>query len=115
MPECEDYIEFKDWKKLELRVGKIKGVKEHPKADKLYILLVDLGKDDQDRQVVAGLRGHYSEEELIGRKIIIFKNLKPVTLRGVESNGMVLAAVNDEDKVVLIGPEEDIEEGSKIE
>jgi len=110
---CEN-IKFDDWKKIDMRVGQIKAVKDHPKADKLYILLIDLGKEDQDRQVVAGLKGSYSEEELIGKKVIVFSNLEPAVLRGEESAGMILAAVKD-DKVVLIGPENDIELGAKVE
>ncbi len=114
MPDTMDYLEFEDWEKAQLRVGTIKAVKAHPDADKLYILLVDLGKDDQDRQIVAGLRNHYSEEELMDKQVVVIKNLKPVKLRGVESFGMLLAAVKD-DKVILVSPEREIGAGAKIQ
>ena len=77
---------------LDLRVGSIIGVKNHPDAERLYILLVDI-KREKELQLVAGLRKHYAKEELIGKKIIVFANLQSTTLRGIESFGMVLAAV----------------------
>lgn len=109
-----DNISFEYWKKLDLRVGRINGVKDHPNADKLYIILVDLGKGEHDLQIVSGLKDDYSKEELMGRNIVVLKNLESVTLRGIESNGMLLAAVF-KNKVVLIEPEKDIEVGSKVE
>lgn len=90
-------VHFND---LELRIGKIVGVKDHPNADKLYVLLVDIGIE-KELQLVAGLKNHYSKDELIGKKVVVFVNLKPVVLRGVESVGMVLAAV-DKEKVALL-------------
>ena len=105
---------FEDWKKLDLRIGKIGGVKDHPSADKLYILLVDLGKGEHDVQIVAGLKEDYNKDELIGKKIAVLRNLKPAVIRGVESQGMLLAAVFNEN-VVLIQPDKDIEIGAKVE
>jgi methionyl-tRNA synthetase len=81
---------------LNLKVAEIKEVKEHPKAEKLYIIKLNLGKQEPERQIVAGIRDHYSMEELKGKKIIIVTNLKPAVLRGVESNGMLLASGSDE-------------------
>lgn len=104
-------IEFEDWKKLDLRVGEIKSVKDHPSADKLLILEVDIG---ESRQLVAGIKGHYKKEELLGKKIIVFSNLNPTKLRGIESQGMLLAAVNN-GKVVLLTVDRDIDAGSKVE
>lgn len=104
-------VSFDEWKKLDLRIGEITDVEDHPNADKLYVLHVDLGKDE--RTLVAGLRGHYDKDELVGRKVVVFTNLKHAELRGVKSEGMILAAV-DGDEVVLLGPQEDIENGSKI-
>ncbi|MFH1174555.1 MAG: methionine--tRNA ligase [archaeon] len=75
---------------LDLRVAKILAVDNHPKADKLYVLQLDLGSEK--RQLVAGLRQHYAKEDLLGKNLIIVANLKPTTLRGVESQGMLLAA-----------------------
>jgi methionyl-tRNA synthetase len=78
------------FKKLDLRVGKILEVKEHPKADRLFIEKVDLG--DREVTIVSGLRKHYLAEELVGKKVVIVTNLKPAELRGVVSEGMLLAA-----------------------
>ncbi len=81
---------------LNLKVAEIKEVKEHPKAEKLLVLKLNLGKDEPERQIVAGIKGHYSVDELKGKKIIVVTNLKPAVLRGVESNGMLLASGSDE-------------------
>ncbi|MEM4336933.1 MAG: class I tRNA ligase family protein, partial [Candidatus Woesearchaeota archaeon] len=75
---------------VDLVVGKILSVEEHPNADRLYILEVDLG--NEKRQIVAGLKKYFKKEELIGHNIIVVANLKPAKLKGVESNGMLLAA-----------------------
>ena len=107
-------VPFKEWKKLDLRVGEITAVKEHPQAERLFILNVDLGTGEHDIQLVAGLKGYYGEDDLIGKKVIVIKNLEPSMIRGVESQGMLLAAVF-KDNVVLLQPERDIETGAKIE
>ncbi len=104
-------IEFKDWKELDIRIGEIKEVKDHPNADKLLILKVDVGKEIQ---LVAGIKNNYSKKELIGKKIVVFTNLEPAELRGVKSEGMLLAAVKDKE-VVLLVPEKDIANGARIE
>jgi methionyl-tRNA synthetase len=110
----EGKLSYDDFSKVELKVGLIKDAKPHPNADKLYVLTVDLG-EDKPRTIVAGLRNHYAPEHLKGKKAIFVANLAPVTLRGVESNGMILAAVNDDDShVVILTPEQDIPQGSKI-
>jgi len=110
---CGNKVSFEDFEKLDLRIGKIKSIKPHPNADKLYVLMVDLGKGEHDVQIVAGLRNYYKEEELIGKQIVIIRNLEPVVLRGIESQGMLLAA-EFKNKVVLISPEKEIETGAKI-
>ncbi len=104
-------IEFKDWQNLDLRVAEVLEVEDHPNADKLYVLKIKLG--DEERSIVAGVKQSYSKEELTGKKIIVFTNLKPAVLRGVKSEGMLLAA-SDGDKVVLLTPEKDINSGAKI-
>ncbi|MCK4552691.1 methionine--tRNA ligase subunit beta [Candidatus Pacearchaeota archaeon] len=109
----ENIINFEDWEKLDLRVGKILEVENIKGADKLFKLFVDIGSEK--RTVCAGLKAYYSKEELVGKKIILFVNLAPRKLRGIESQGMVLASVsNDESKVKLIKPDKDVEVGSKI-
>lgn len=109
-----DKISFNDFKKIDLRVGKIKAVKEHPKADKLLILDISLGKGEHDIQLVAGLKNHYKENELIGKKVVVVRNLEHAILRGVESQGMLLAGVF-EGKISLLTVDKDIEIGAKVE
>lgn len=108
----QEKVPIQDFQKLDLRVGKILQVEDHPNANKLYILTVDLA-ESKPRQIVAGLKPYYTKEHLINKKAVFITNLEPVKLRGVESNGMILAAGN-EDKVLFLTPEKDIEVGSKI-
>lgn len=111
----ENIVEFSDWEKIDLRVGEVIGVEEIPNADKLWKLTVDLGSEIGERTLCAGVKQHYSEEELLGKKIIVFSNLKPRTMKGIESQGMLLAAVSDDhENVILLSPEKDIENGSRI-
>jgi len=104
-------IDFKDWKKLDIRVGKILNVEEILNADKLYKLEIDIG---EKRTIVAGIKKDYSKEELKGKSCVVLANLQPKKLRGVESRGMILAAVDGE-KVVLLSPEKKVRAGSKVE
>lgn len=105
-------ISIQDFSEIDLRVAEIKAVEEHPDADKLLVLKIDAG--DGEKQLVAGIKNHYSAEELIGRKIIVVNNLAPAVLRGVESQGMLLAA-RDGDKVVLLTTEKDVAPGSRAQ
>lgn len=107
-------IPFTDFEKVDLRVGTILKVENHPKADKLYVLKVDLGEPIA-RTIVAGLRAHYTHEDLKGKQAVFVANLEPANLRGIESNGMILAASNEgKTKVFFLRPEKQIEPGSKI-
>ena len=105
---------FEDWKKLDIRIGRIKSIKDHPNADKQYIIMVDLGKGEHDLQIVSGLVGYYDKDELQGKKIVVIRNLEPRVIRGVESQGMLLAAVF-KNKISLLQSDKDIETGSKVE
>ena len=106
-------ISFDEWQKLDIRIGEILEVEDHPNADNLLVMKVNVG--EEERNLVAGLKGHYDKDELVGKKVVIFMNLKPVELRGVKSEGMVLAAVEgDDEKIVLLSPEQDIANGAKI-
>ncbi len=89
--EEKPLVELDDFARLDLRVGRILSVSPVAGADKLYRLMVDVG-EETPRQVVAGLRRHYTEESLQGAMVVVAVNLKPVTLRGTESRGMVLAS-----------------------
>lgn len=107
-------IPFSDWEKVDLRVGTIVDVQDHPKADKLYILQVDLG-EETPRTIVAGLKKSYTKEQLINKQGIFIANLEPVTLRGVQSNGMTLAgAAPDESIIAILTPEKQLPPGSKV-
>lgn len=113
-PTMTSKIPFSIWEQCDLRVGKILNVEDHPKADKLYILTVDLG-EEKPRTIVAGLKKVYTKEQLKNRRGIFIANLEPITLRGIESNGMTLAAANTDDSIItLLQPAEDIEPGSKV-
>ena len=102
-------ISFEDFKKVEIALAEIKEAKEHPNADRLYVLQVDLG--DEQRQLVAGIRHAYTTEELVGKKVMIVKNLEPATIRGEESKGMILA-VSDDETLSVLSPERAIKLGS---
>lgn len=107
-------ISYEDFEKLDLRVGKILSVEEHPKASKLYILKVDLN-ESEPRTIIAGLKPFYAKSDLLNKKAIFIVNLAPRELRGIESDGMILAASsNNREKVIFLAPEKDIEVGSKI-
>jgi methionyl-tRNA synthetase len=108
-----EVIDYSEWKKLDIRVGEVKAAEDHPNADKLLILRVDVG---EPRQLVAGLKGYYNPDDLVGRKVVVFVNLKPVKLRGIESQGMVLAAVDETtDTVSLLTIDQDAPIGARIE
>jgi len=102
---------IEDFRKLELKVAQIKEVNEHPNADKLLVLTVDLG--DKTKQVVAGIKSFYTKETLLGKYVVVVDNLDPAVLRGVESQGMVLAG-SDESGIVIISPEKPLKLGSIV-
>jgi len=104
-------ITIEEFGKVELCVATIKAAEPHPNADRLLVLKIDLGTEE--RQLVAGIRAHYAPEELVGKQIVVVTNLQPTTLRGVESQGMLLAA-SDGDKVIVLSPEKPIAPGSKV-
>ena len=125
-------IPFSDFEKIDLRVGKIIDVEDIDGANKLWKLTVDLGKEIGKRTICAGIKKHYSKDELRNKKIIVITNLAPRKMKGIESQGMLLASVSDDEstpqaypeksskkiftkgRVILISPEKDIEVGSKV-
>lgn len=110
---AETKINIDDFTKIEMRVGQIKTAERVAGADKLLKLMVDIGTEV--RQVVAGIAQHYEPEELIGRKVAVVVNLQPRKLRGVESNGMILAAsIGPEGRPVLAAFLEEVEVGSRL-
>ncbi|MEW6356067.1 MAG: methionine--tRNA ligase subunit beta [Planctomycetota bacterium] len=106
-------VTFDEFKKLEIRVAEIKSAADHPNANKLTVMQIDVG--GEQKQIVAGIRGHYSNEELVGKKIVVVNNLAPAKLRGVESNGMILAAVAGDGAVVLLVPDKDVPAGTAVQ
>lgn len=107
-----DPITYADFSKLELRVAKVLEARPHPNADRLLLVQVDLG--DEQKQIVAGIRQHYSPEQLVGKLIVIVNNLEPAMLRGEASNGMLLAATSNEKVVVLTVDDPECVVGAKI-
>ena len=104
-------VSIEDFRKVELIVAQVKEVKEHPNADRLYVIKVDTGKEE--RQIVAGIRKAYTPEQLIGRRVVLAANLEPAVIRGEVSNGMLLAA-SDENGMALLMPDKDIALGTII-
>jgi methionyl-tRNA synthetase len=106
-------VKFEDWMKLDLRVAEILEVEDIEGADKLYKLKLDLGTET--RILVAGLKQHYTRDELEGKSVIVFANLESKEIKGIESRGMILATVNgDKSEVKLIRPDGVIDIGSKV-
>ena len=108
-------ISFDDFLKLDMRIAKVLEVSEHPNADKLLVLKIDLG--DEQRQIIAGLKGHCSPESLLGSEIVVAVNLAPRKMRGLESNGMLLAATYGEREdmnVICLGVHQEVPPGSKV-
>ena len=104
-------ISYEDFSKLDLRVATVLEARPHPNADKLMLVQIDLG--DQQRQIIAGIRGHYEPGELVGRQVVVVTNLEEVVLRGEESAGMLLAA-GDGDRVVLLQPDSQCKPGAGV-
>jgi len=105
-------VTFDEFQMLDLRVGKILEVEPIPKSKKLIRVIVDFGFEK--RQAVAGLLQYYKSEDLINRKCVFLLNLKRRVMAGVESQCMILAAEDSDGRVVVLQPEKDIAEGSKI-
>lgn len=106
-------ITIDDFLKLDLRVGRVLDAAPHPNADKLVVLQVDLGSET--RQILAGIRAYYEVPSLIGKQIIVVANLAPRAMRGLESQGMLLAASSDDrTQCILVAPEKDIAAGSRV-
>lgn len=108
--EAEE-VSIDDFAKLDFRVAKILSCEDHPNADKLYVLKIKIG--DEERQIVSGIKKWYKPQDLIDKKVVVIYNLKPVKLRGVKSQGMVLAAEKGK-KLSLVSTLEDIPDGAKI-
>lgn len=110
--EHKNEIEYGDFDKLELRIGKIIKCEEVPKSKKLLCSQVQIGSEV--KQILSGIRQYYSAEEMVGKKVLVLNNLKPATMAGMVSEGMLLCAEDDKGNVVLLNPEKDMPAGAIV-
>ncbi|MFZ5517918.1 MAG: methionine--tRNA ligase [Candidatus Zhuqueibacterota bacterium] len=107
-----DKIPYEDFQKVQLRIAKILHAEKVEKTEKLMKMQIDLGTEQ--RQIVAGIALKYAPDDLIGKQVVVVANLEPATIRGIESNGMLLAASNEDGEMALLIPDKEITNGSKI-
>ena len=107
-----DEITFDEFKKIDIRIARIKSVEDHPNADKLYVIKLDVGELGE-KQTCAGLKSYYKPDELVGKTVAVVANLAPAKLRGEVSETMLLAGQQDETVSILV-PEKPIEPGSRV-
>ncbi len=105
-------VSIDEFRRLDLRVATITAAEAHPKADRLLVLQIDLGSEN--RQLVAGIRAHYDPATLVGKQIVVVANLEPAKLRGVESQGMLLAATDGDGRLALVTPEAPVGAGATV-
>jgi len=109
----KEIVSFSDWEKIDLRNAEILEVEDIKGADKLYKLKIDLGTET--KTLVAGLKRNYTKDGLIGKRVIVFTNLEPRTIKGIKSQGMVLAVSNeDHSEISLIQTDSGIGFGNKV-
>lgn len=104
-------VTLEEFKKAELKIATIESVEPHPNADRLYVLSVKVG--ETKKSIVAGIRLFYTPEQLVGKQIVIVDNLEPCVIRGVESQGMLLAASNNEG-LTVVTTDRPISDGSVV-
>lgn len=115
-----EYISYEEFKKMDIRVGTIKQVEPVPDTDKLLCCQIDFGEVDEEgdrnlRQIVSGIHEYYPEfEKLVGKQVLYIVNLEPRTIKGVESNGMLMAVDGIDGKPVFLTPEVEVNSGSKV-
>jgi len=110
--EMSKKISFEEFQQIDLRVAKVIEAEKVEKADKLLKMKIDLG--NEQRTIVAGIALNYKPEEMIGKQIVVVTNLEPARIRGIDSNGMLLAAVVDDAQLSLVAPEKEMPNGTKI-
>lgn len=108
----KDEITFDDFTKMDIRVGTILTAEKHPNADKLLKMTIDTGIDE--RTVVSGIAEHYSPEEVVGKQVSVLVNLAPRKIRGIESQGMILMAENNEGDLTFVSPEKATDNGGEV-
>ena len=104
-------VTFDQFKQMDMRIAKITAVEEHQNADKLYVVTIEI--EGKTKKIVAGIRQYYSKEELVNKQIVVLNNLEPATIRGVQSEGMLLVA-KDNGRLVMLVPEKEVKTGSPI-
>lgn len=110
-PEVDNLISIDDFAKVQMKIAEVLEVEKVPKTDKLIKLQIRIG--EEKRQIVAGIAEHYTPDQLVGKKIVVVTNLQPAKLRGIESNGMLLAA-SEGDKLALLTLDSDLPSGATI-
>ncbi len=108
----KDEITFDDFSKMDIRIGTILTAEKHPDADKLLKMTIDTGIDE--RTVVSGIAEHYSPEEIVGKQVSVLVNLAPRKIRGIESQGMILMAENNEGVLAFVSPEKATDNGGEV-
>jgi methionyl-tRNA synthetase len=104
-------ISIEEFKKLNIRIARIKEVNDHPNADRLYVVRLVIGEEERD--VVAGIKKAYNKEELLGKLVVVVENLEPAVIRGVESKGMILAT-QDGETMAILSPDKPVAPGSIV-
>ncbi len=112
MVEPVKNLSFEEFKKVDLRVGKVLKSEKVKGSDKLLVFEVDLGVEK--RRLVAGLAEYYQPEYFVGKTVVVVANLEPKKIRGIESQGMILAAVDDKGKPYLLTVDGEVKPGTKI-
>jgi methionyl-tRNA synthetase len=105
-------ITIDDFAKVDLRTAEVVSAEAHPNADRLLVLKIRLG--EEERQLVAGIRQWYEPDQLVGKTIVVVANLQPATLRGVESQGMLLAVRDEEAGVRVLTPDGGVASGLRV-
>jgi methionyl-tRNA synthetase len=104
-------ISFEEFKKISIKIARIKEVKDHPNADRLYVIKIDVG--GEEREIVAGIKKGYTPDELKDKLVAIVDNMEPAVIRGVESKGMILAA-QDGETLTVLSPEKEVGPGAIV-
>jgi methionyl-tRNA synthetase len=115
MPDEKPVVSYEDFAKLDLRVAKVLEVADHPNADKLLVMKIDVG--GQQRQIIAGMKPYCTPESLLGKDIVVVLNIQPRKMRGLESHGMLLAATYQKDTamdVVVLTTDRPVPSGSAV-
>ena len=108
----KDEITFDEFTKMDIRISTILTAEKHPDADKLLKMTVDTGIDE--RTIVSGIAEHYKPEDIIGKQVSVLINLAPRKIRGIESQGMILMAENNEGDLAFVSPEKVIDNGGEV-